>query len=101
MNRFLFIILFAVCSPLTSAVAQDIAKIDSILCNVIHVKDQDLRFRLFEEGLSDEDTIEIAMEIDESDRQNQEYVADILDTYGWPEGLSSEADQTIGTAILP
>ena len=77
------------------------AKIDSILCDIGR-KDQAVRAdwsKMATGSVTQEEAIEYALKLDETDSTNLASVSRILDTYGWPSGLSDEANQAIFLVI--
>ena len=77
------------------------AKIDSLLCDIGR-KDQAVRAdwaKMATGSVTQEEAIEYALKLDETDSTNQASVSRILDTYGWPSGLSDEANQAIFLVI--
>ena len=77
------------------------AKIDSLLCD-IGLKDQAVRAdwaKVATGSVTQEEAIEYALKLDETDSTNLASVSRILDTYGWPSGLSDEANKAIFLVI--
>ena len=77
------------------------AKIDSLLCDIGR-KDQKARAewsRVATGSVTQEEAIEYALKMEESDSTNLAAVSRILDTYGWPSGLSDEANNAIFLVI--
>ena len=77
------------------------AKIDSLLCDIGR-KDQAVRAdwaKMATGSVTQEEAIEYALKLDETDSTNLASVSRILDTYGWPSGLSDEANQAIFLVI--
>ena len=77
------------------------AKIDSILCD-IGGKDQAVRAdwaKMATGSVTKEEAIEYALKLDETDSTNLASVSRILDTYGWPSGLSDAANKAIFLVI--
>jgi hypothetical protein len=65
--------------------------------------DQDIRMKYHlavKNGASKEELIEIQREMTEVDTNNRAYIIDLLDNYGWPDGLSSSAFTGISLAIM-
>ena len=76
-------------------------KIDSLLCNIGR-KDQEVRAdwaNVATGNVTQEEAIEYAMKMEETDSTNLASVSRILDTYGWPSGLSDEANKAIFLVI--
>ena len=77
------------------------AKIDSLLCD-IGLKDQEVRAdwaKMATGSVTQEEAIEYALKLDETDSTNLAAVSRILDTYGWPSGLSDAANKAIFLVI--
>ena len=77
------------------------AKIDSLLCD-IGLKDQAVRAnwaKMTTGSVTEEEAIEYALKLDETDSTNLASVSRILDTYGWPSGLSDAANEAIFLVI--
>ena len=77
------------------------AKIDSILCDIGR-KDQEVRAgwaKVATGSVTKEEAIEYALKLDETDSTNLASVSRILDTYGWPSGLSDAANKAIFLVI--
>ena len=77
------------------------AKIDSLLCDIGR-KDQAVRAdwaKMATGSVTQEDAIEYALKLDETDSTNLASVSRILDTYGWPSGLSDAANKAIFLVI--
>ena len=77
------------------------AKIDSILCDIGR-KDQAVRAdwaKMATGSVTNEEAIEYALKLDETDSTNLASVSRILDTYGWPSGLSDAANEAIFLVI--
>ena len=77
------------------------AKIDSLLCDIGR-KDQEVRAdwaKMATGSVTQEEAIEYALKLDETDSTNLASVSRILDTYGWPSGLSDEANKAIFLVI--
>ena len=77
------------------------AKIDSLLCDIGR-KDQAVRAdwaKVATGNATQEEAIEYALKLDETDSTNLASVSRILDTYGWPSGLSDEANEAIFLVI--
>ena len=77
------------------------AKIDSLLCDIGR-RDQAVRAdwaKMATGSVTKEEAIEYALKLDETDSTNLASVSRILDTYGWPSGLSDEANQAIFLVI--
>ena len=77
------------------------AKIDSLLCDIGR-KDQEVRAdwaKVATGNLTQEETIEYALKMQEIDSTNLAAVSRILDTYGWPSGLSHGANKAIFLVI--
>ena len=77
------------------------AKIDSLLCDIGR-KDQEVRAewaKVATGSVTQEEAIEYALKLDETDSTNLAAVSRILDTYGWPSGLSDEANKAIFLVI--
>jgi hypothetical protein len=77
------------------------AKIDSLLCNIDR-KDQEVRAewaKMATGSVTQEEAIEYAMKMEETDSTNLAAVSQILDTYGWPSGLSDAANKAIFLVI--
>ena len=77
------------------------AKIDSLLCDIGR-KDQAVRAdwaKMATGNLTQEETIEYALKMEEIDSTNLASVSRILDTYGWPSGLSDAANKAIFLVI--
>lgn len=73
------------------------AKIDSLLCDIGR-KDQEVRTdwaKVATGSVTQEEAIEYALKMEETDSTNLAAVSRILDTYGWPSGLSDEANKAI------
>ena len=80
---------------------QSISKIDSILCNLGR-KDQEVRAdwaKVATGNITQEEAIEYALKMEATDSANLAVVSNILDTYGWPTGLSDEANYAIFLVI--
>ena len=77
------------------------AKIDSLLCDIGR-KDQKVRAdwaKMATGSVTQEEAIEYALKLDETDSTNLAAVSRILDTYGWPYGLSDDANKAIFLVI--
>ena len=77
------------------------AKIDSLLCDIGR-KDQEVRTywaKVATSNVTQEEAIEYAMKMEATDSTNLVVVSNILDTYGWPSGLSDEANKAIFLVI--
>ena len=77
------------------------AKIDSLLCDIGR-KDQAVRAdwaKMTTGSVTQEEAIEYALKLDETDSTNLASVSRILDTYGWPSGLSDAANEAIFLVI--
>ena len=77
------------------------AKIDSLLCDIGR-RDQAVRaeWAMVATGsVTQEEAIEYAMKMEETDSTNLASVSRILDTYGWPSGLSDAANKAIFLVI--
>jgi len=77
------------------------AKIDSLLCDIGR-KDQAVRAdwaKMATGSVTKEEAIEYALKLDETDSTNLASVSRILDTYGWPSGLSDAANKAIFLVI--
>ena len=77
------------------------AKIDSLLCD-IGLKDQAVRAdwaKVATGSVTQEEAIEYAMKMEETDSTNLASVSRILDTYCWPSGLSDAANKAIFLVI--
>lgn len=77
------------------------AKIDSLLCDIGR-KDQEVRAewaKVATGSVTQEEAIEYALKMEETDSTNLASVSRILDTYGWPSGLSDEANNAIFLVI--
>ncbi len=77
------------------------AKIDSLLCDISR-KDQEARAewtKVATGSVTQEEAIEYALKMEETDSTNLASVSRILDTYGWPSGLSDEANKAIFLVI--
>ena len=77
------------------------AKIDSLLCDIGR-KDQAVRAdwaKMATGSVTQEDAIEYALKLDETDSTNLASVSRILDTYGWPSCLSDAANKAIFLVI--
>ena len=77
------------------------AKIDSLLCDIGR-KDQAVRAdwaKVATGSVTQEEAIEYALKRAETDSTNLATVSQILDTYGWPTGLSDAANKAIFLVI--
>lgn len=77
------------------------AKIDSLLCDIGR-RDQAVRAewaKMATGSVTQEEAIEYALKMDETDSTNLASVSRILDTYGWPSGLSDAANKAIFLVI--
>ena len=77
------------------------AKIDSLLCDIGR-KDQAVRAdwaKVATGSVTQEEAIEYALKLEETDSTNLASVSRILDTYGWPSGLSDAANKAIFLVI--
>ena len=77
------------------------AKIDSLLSDIGR-KDQEVRAewaKVATGNVTQEEVIEYALKMEETDSTNLASVSRILDTYGWPSGLSDEANKAIFLVI--
>ncbi len=77
------------------------AKIDSLLCEIGR-KDQVVReewAKVATGSVTQEEAIKYALKMEETDSANQASVSNILDTYGWPTGLSDAANKAIFLVI--
>ena len=77
------------------------AKIDSLLCDIGR-KDQVVReewAKVATGSVTQEEAIKYALKMEETDSANQASVSNILDTYGWPTGLSDAANKAIFLVI--
>lgn len=76
-------------------------RIDSLLCDIGR-KDQEVRAgwtKVATGNITQEEAIEYALKMQQTDSTNLEVVSHILDTYGWPSGLSEEANNAIFLVI--
>ena len=77
------------------------AKIDSLLCDIGR-KDQAVRAewaKVATGSVTQEEAIEYALKMEKTDSTNLASVSRILDTYGWPSGLSHGANKAIFLVI--
>lgn len=77
------------------------AKVDSLLCAVGR-RDQAVRAdwaKIVNGNVTQEEAIEYALKMEETDSTNLVVVSHILDSYGWLDGLSKEADKAISLVI--
>ena len=77
------------------------AKIDSLLSDIGR-KDQEVRAewtKVATGSVTQEEAIGYALKMEEIDRANLTAVSHILDTYGWPSGLSDAANKAIFLVI--
>ena len=77
------------------------AKIDSLLSDIGR-KDQEVRAewtKVATGSVTQEEAIEYALKMEKIDSTNLTAVSHILDTYGWPSGLSDEANYAIFLVI--
>ena len=77
------------------------AKIDSLLCDIGR-KDQAVRAdwaKVATGNVTQEEAIEYAMKMEQTDSANLASVSNILVTYGWPSGLSDAANKAIFLVI--
>ena len=77
------------------------AKIDSVLCDIGR-KDQAVRAdwaKVATGNVTQEEAIEYALKMEETDSTNLVVVSHILDCYGWLDGLSQEANKAIFLVI--
>ena len=77
------------------------AKIDSVLCDIGR-KDQAVRAdwaKVATGNVTQEEAIEYALKMEETDSANLASVSHILDNYGWPAGLSDAANKAIFLVI--
>ena len=77
------------------------AKIDSLLCDIGR-KDQEVRAewaKVATGSVTQEEAIEYALKMEETDSTNLAAVSRILDTYGWPSDLSDAANKAIFLVI--
>ena len=77
------------------------AKIDSLLCD-IGLKDQAVRAdwaKVATGNVTQDEAIEYALKMEETDSANLASVSHILDNYGWPAGLSDAAYKAIFLVI--
>ena len=77
------------------------AKIDSLLCDIGR-KDQEVCAewaKVATGNVTQEEAIEYALKMEETDITNLVSVSRILDTYGWPSGLSDAANKAIFLVI--
>ena len=77
------------------------AKIDSLLCDIGR-KDQEVReewAKVATGSVTQEEAIKYALKMEETDSANLASVSNILDTYGWPSGLSDAANKAIFLVI--
>ena len=77
------------------------AKIDSRLCDIGR-KDQEVRVewaKVATGNVTQEEAIEYALKMEETDSANLASVSHILDNYGWPAGLSDAANKAIFLVI--
>ena len=76
-------------------------KVDSLLCTVGR-RDQAVRAdwaKIVTGNVTQEEAIEYALKMEETDSTNLVVVSHILDCYGWLDGLSQEANQAIFLVI--
>ena len=76
-------------------------KIDSLLCDIGR-KDQAVRAdwaKMATGSVTQEEAIEYALKMEETDSTNLASVSRILDKYGWPSGLSDAANKAIFLVI--
>lgn len=72
-------------------------KVDSLLCTIGR-RDQAVRAdwaKVVTGNVTQEEAIEYAMKMQDTDSTNLVVVSHILDCYGWPHGLSAEANKAI------
>ena len=77
------------------------AKIDSLLCDIGR-RDQAVRAdcaKVATGNATQEEAIEYALKMEETDSTNMAAVSRILDTYGWPSGISDAANKAIFLVI--
>lgn len=77
------------------------AKIDSLLCDIGR-KDQEVRAdwaKVATGNVTQEEVIGYALKMEETDNANLAVVSHIIDIYGWPSGLSEEANKAIFLVI--
>ncbi|MBQ8499853.1 MAG: hypothetical protein IJ005_02680 [Bacteroidales bacterium] len=75
--------------------------LDSLLCDIGR-KDQEVRSdwaKVAAGKATQDEIIAYAMKMEETDNANLEVVSRILDTYGWPDGLSEDANNAIFLVI--
>lgn len=78
-----------------------ISRVDSVLCK-IKKADQEVRAdfaRIVSGTASQEEMIGYVLKMEHTDSVNLAEVSNILDTYGWPKGLSEEANDAIFLVI--
>jgi len=81
------------------AQSYDLKKIDIELCKIRN-DDQQIRHKLIEAMQKPSiELISIKNEMDSIDTNNQMYVANLLDNYGWPDNLSDSANTAIFLVI--
>ena len=84
---------------LLSAQDIDLPRVDSDLCE-IHRKDQDIRSELIETMKTNpQNMLKMKAKMDSVDQVNQHYVSNLLDSHGWPEALSQQANNAIFLVI--
>lgn len=85
--------------------AQNVPCNDSVVISqklkMIREADQQIRARIIKEmATKDQEAMKrVALEMKASDRQNQFYIASLLDQCGWPKGLSAIENNTIFLVI--
>lgn len=90
---------------LNQANAQDVQCNDSLSISqklkMIREADQEIRTKLIKEMVTKDPEAmkKIALEMKASDRQNQLYIASLLDQCGWPKGLNAVENNTIFLVI--
>lgn len=91
--------LMCMCNPLYSKTSYELPELDSLLCQV-YEKDQSIRkesYKMFQAEM--QERIKFQQRMDSIDSCNQEIVFSILDSIGWPKGLSEMANRGIFIVI--
>ena len=91
--------LMGICNPLYSKMSYERSELDSLLCQV-YEKDQSIRkesYKMFQAEM--QERMKFQQRMDSIDSCNQEIVFSILDSIGWPKGLSEMANRGIFIVI--
>ena len=98
-NKYLLIVLFLF--NMARIVAQSFSLDDvDVKLNKVYDDDQQIRAKMMNAHMNNLPNVrEIVAEMDSVDSDNQQYVSNLLDNYGWPDSLSEKASNAIWLVI--